>query len=73
MTHSTELTHAEHLPEEARAPDSAQQVADSIAGQTYPLAPAEAAWDSFFLGAAMPSEDFMGDRDEQVQPEHEAL
>ncbi len=64
MTHSQ----AAHLPEEARTPNSVQQVADSIAGQTHTLAPTMAAWDSFFLGAALPSEDFMCARAEQTQP-----
>ncbi len=74
MTHNTIPTHSQapHLPEEAAAPNSTQTVADSIAGKTRTPAPAMAAWDSFFFGAALPSEDFMCARAEQTQPNTKA-
>lgn len=37
------------------------------------IAPADQAWDSFFLGAKLPSEDFMAERASQEQPDREAF
>ena len=77
MTLSTVFTNnrtqAVRLPVEVRFPDSVKKVVVRIVGQERIIAPAEASWDSFFLSAPLPSDDFMLTRAEQVQPEREAF
>jgi antitoxin VapB len=44
-----------------------------VVGQERIIAPAESAWDSFFLGANTATEDFMTERASQLQAERESL
>ncbi len=66
-------TQAVRLPAELRFPESVKQVEVRALGVERIIAPVDAAWDSFFLGASLPSEDFMAERADQVQPEREAF
>lgn len=66
-------TQAVRLPAEMRFPDSVKRVVVRVSGQERIIAPAEAAWDSFFLGATAATEDFMVERASQHQAEREAL
>ena len=66
-------TQAVRLPADTRFPDSVKKVEVRVVGQERIIAPAESAWDSFFLGAVLPSEDFMAERASQLQPERESL
>jgi len=66
-------TQAVRLPAEMRFPDSVKKVEVRVVGQERIIAPAESAWDSFFLGATTVTEDFMAERASQVQPERESL
>jgi antitoxin VapB len=66
-------TQAVRLPAELRFPDSVKKVDVRAVGNERIIAPADQAWDSFFLGASLPSEDFMEERSSQEQPEREAL
>ncbi len=66
-------TQAVRLPVEMRFPDSVKKVEVRIVGQERIIAPAHAAWDSFFLNAAQPTEDFMATRADQSQPERESF
>jgi antitoxin VapB len=77
MTTSTVFTNnrtqAVRLPVELRFPDSVKKVEVRAVGQERIIAPAEHAWDSFFLAGSGVSEDFMAERPAQDQPEREAL
>jgi antitoxin VapB len=77
MTTSTVFTNnrtqAVRLPAELRFPDSVKKVEVRAVGQERIIAPAEHAWDSFFLAEASASDDFMAERPSQTQPEREAL
>ena len=77
MTTSTVFTNnrtqAVRLPAETRFPDSIKKVDVRIVGQERIIAPAESAWDSFFLGGNTASDDFMSQRASQQQPERESL
>lgn len=66
-------TQAVRLPAELRFPDSVKRVEVRAIGQERIIAPAEHAWDSFFLSATDVSDDFMTERSAQDQPEREAL
>lgn len=66
-------TQAVRLPAEMRFPDSVKRVEVRVSGQERIIAPAESAWDSFFLGATSATEDFMAERANQVQAERESL
>lgn len=66
-------TQAVRLPAEMRFPDSVKRVEVRVAGQERIIAPAESAWDSFFLGALTATEDFMAERASQFQAEREGL
>lgn len=66
-------TQAVRLPAELRFPDSVKKVDVRVVGQERIIAPAEQAWDSFFLGAETASEDFMVERASQQQGERESL
>lgn len=57
------------LPAEMRFPDSVEKVEVRMAGQDRIIAPAESAWDSFFLGATTVTKDFMAERASQSQAE----
>lgn len=77
MTTSTVFTNnrtqAVRLPAEARFPESIKKVDVRVVGQERIIAPAEAAWDSFFEGALSATEDFMDERADQRQGEREAF
>ena len=77
MTTSTVFTNnrtqAVRLPAEMRFPDSVKKVEVRVSGQERIIAPAESAWDSFFLGATTATEDFMVKRASQTQPERESI
>jgi antitoxin VapB len=66
-------TQAVRLPADMRFPESIKKVEVRMVGQERIIAPAESAWDSFFLGAATVSDDFMIARASQLQPEREGL
>lgn len=66
-------TQAVRLPAEMRFPDSVKKVEVRVSGQERIIAPAESAWDSFFLGATSATEDFMVERASQFQTERESL
>lgn len=66
-------TQSVRLPAEMRFPDSVKKVEVRAVGQERIISPAESAWDSFFLGAATATEDFMAERASQAQPEREIL
>ena len=78
MTTSTVFTNnrtqAVRLPAELRFPDGVKRVDVRAVGPERIIAPADAAWDSFFLSdSTLPSDDFMTERADQVQPEREAF
>ncbi len=66
-------TQAVRLPADMRFPESVKKVEVRVVGQERIIAPAESAWDSFFLGVAIASDDFMIERASQGQPEREGL
>ncbi len=66
-------TQAIRLPAELRYPDSVKKVEVRAVGQERIIAPAEHAWDSFFLAETGVSDDFMTERATQAQREREAL
>lgn len=66
-------TQAVRLSAEMRFPDSVKRVAVRVSGQERIIAPAESAWDSFFLGETTATEDFVTERASQFQAEREGL
>lgn len=66
-------TQAVRLPADMRFPDSVKKVEVRVAGLERIIAPAESAWDSFFLGAVTATDDFMTERASQSQAERENL
>ena len=66
-------TQAVRLPADTRFPESVKRVEVRVRGQERIIAPAESAWDSFFLGGPQASEDFMAERASQQQGEREAF
>ena len=60
-------TQAVRLPTDMRFPDGVKKVEVRIVGQERVIAPAQHAWDSFFLGPQTASEDFMNERASQRQ------
>ncbi len=66
-------TQAVRLPAEMRFPESVKKVEVRVAGQERIIAPAESAWDSFFLSTPGATEDFMSARASQIQAERESL
>ncbi len=77
MTTSTVFTNnrsqAVRLPAEMRFPDSVKKVDVRVVGMERVIAPAESARDSFFLGGASVSDDFMSERVDQQQSERDSL
>lgn len=77
MTTSTVFTNnrtqAVRLPAEARFPESIKKVEVRVLGLERIIAPAERAWDSFFLQAGAVSDDFLVERAGQQQAAREAL
>lgn len=66
-------TQAVRLPADVRFPDSIKKVNVRAVGQERIIAPANAVWDSFFLDASHPSDDFMPERASQEQGERESF
>ncbi|MCV2215951.1 MULTISPECIES: antitoxin [unclassified Thauera] len=66
-------TQAVRLPAEARFPAEVKKVSVRVVGNERIIAPAESAWDSFFLGSHTVSDDFISERADQSQPEREGL
>ncbi len=66
-------TQAVRLPAAMRFPESVKKVEVRVVGQERIIAPAKSAWDSFFLGEATVSDDFLTERASQQQPERESL
>ena len=77
MTTSTVFTNnrsqAVRLPAELRFPDSVKKVEVRAVGLERIIAPAESAWDSFFLAGPTASDDFMAERASQQQGERDSL
>lgn len=77
MTISTVFTNnrtqAVRLPADTRFPESIKKVDVRVVGQERIIAPAESAWDSFFLGEATVTDDFLNERASQQESERESL
>ncbi len=75
MTTSTLFTNnrtqAVRLPAELRMPEGVKRVDVRARGVERIIAPADMAWDSFFLGTEVVSDDFMSERATQVQAERD--
>ena len=76
MTASTVFTHnrtqAVRLPAEVQFPEEVKKVVVRVAGRERIISPADAVWDSFFLGGSeTPTDDFMNERASQEQPARE--
>lgn len=61
------------LPAEMRLPDNVKRVDVRARGCERIIAPMGATWDSFFLDAQKPADDFLETRASQEQPEREAF
>ena len=66
-------TQAVRLPAETRFPDTVKKVAVRVVGVERIVAPIDAAWDSFFDGGLMPTNDFLAERASQEQAAREPL
>ncbi|MDZ4728842.1 MAG: type II toxin-antitoxin system VapB family antitoxin [Xanthomonadales bacterium] len=66
-------TQSVRLPVETRFPASVKRVHVRVRGNERILTPTDQTWDSFFLGEASVSDDFMQERADQSQPEREPL
>jgi antitoxin VapB len=77
MSTSTVFTNnrsqAVRLPADMRFPDYVKKVEVRVVGLERIIAPAESAWDSFFLAGQPVSDDFMTERAEQLQNERDSL
>ncbi len=75
MTTSTVFTNnrtqAVRLPADTRFPDSVKKVDVRVKGNERIITPVESAWDSFFLGGATVTDDFMTERASQSQRERD--
>lgn len=70
---SNNRTQAVRLPAETRFPETVKRVHVRVSGQDRIISPISSSWDSFFLGAATLTDDFMTQRESQFQPEREEL
>ena len=66
-------TQAVRLPAEARFPEDVKKVSVRVQGVDRILSPADKTWDSFFLGDATVTEDFLTERASQDQTERESF
>lgn len=66
-------TQAVRLPAGTRFPESVKKVQVRVVGKERVLSPVDSSWDSFFLGDATVTDDFLSERASQEQPEREAL
>ncbi|WP_373767209.1 type II toxin-antitoxin system VapB family antitoxin [Glaesserella sp.] len=67
----TNRTQAVRLPAEMRFANDVKRVSVRAIGNERILTPINHHWDSFFLGGAKVSDDFMAEREISVQPERE--
>ncbi len=70
---TTNRTQAVRLPAEMRFPKGVKRVVVRAVGCERVIAPADSAWDSFFLSEQTVSDDFMAERAGQTQDEREPL
>ncbi len=77
MTVSTVFTNnrsqAVRLPADMRFPDRIKKVEVRVVGQERIIAPADSAWDSFFINGPIVSADFMAERASQQQSERDSF
>lgn len=77
MTTSTVFTNnrsqAVRLPADMRFPDTVKKVEVRAVGRERIIAPADAAWDSFFLNGPTVSDDFLSERASQQQDERDSF
>lgn len=77
MSASTVFTNnrsqAVRLPADTRFPESVKKVEVRVRGQERIIAPADSAWDSFFIDGPTVTEDFMSERASQQQDERESF
>ncbi len=66
-------TQAVRLPADTRFPDDIKKVNVRVVGNERILSPVENTWDSFFLGSATVTDDFMVERASQEQSERESF
>ncbi len=66
-------TQAVRLPAEMRFPDSVKKVEVRSKGQERIISPVTSSWNSFFLGTAPATDDFMAERASQFQSERDSL
>jgi antitoxin VapB len=66
-------TQAVRLPLDVRLPEGVRKVEIRARGNERIIAPLGQTWDSFFLGGANVSDDFLPERAKQYQPERDAL
>jgi antitoxin VapB len=66
-------TQAVRLPADTRFPENVKKVVVRVVGNDRVLSPADAMWDSFFLGHPGVSGDFMPERSDQSQSDREPL
>ena len=66
-------TQAVRLPAETRFPPEVRKVVVRVCGVERILAPADRAWDSFFLSDQQVTDDFLPQRADQQQSEREAF
>ena len=75
MTLSTVFTNnrtqAVRLPADTRFPESVKKVVVRVLGQERIIAPADSAWNSFFVDGKQVTDDFMTERASQDQPARE--
>jgi antitoxin VapB len=62
-------TQAVRLPADTQFPAGIKHVVVRVLGAERIISPAEHSWDSFFLGEASATEDFMSERAEQIPTE----
>jgi antitoxin VapB len=66
-------TQAVRLPLDVRLPDDVRKVEIRARGKERIISPVGHSWDSFFMDAAVVSDDFLPTRASQTQAEREAL
>jgi len=66
-------TQAVRLPIDVRLPEGVHKVEVRVRGNERIIAPVGQTWDTFFLGGAAVSDDFMPERPGQHQPDRESF
>jgi antitoxin VapB len=69
----TNRTQAVRLPAETRFPAGVKRVTVRVMGPERIIAPVDRSWDTFFLCAERPTDDFMAVREHAVPDEREAF